>query len=230
MEIIFGRDETTGKLKINFNGKDMLYGEPDSVDMSVSRRHCKLEIDESGRKTLVNLKPTNRTMVNKQAVERKDNLVVSDDIVIELGFNGYVLELKDILKRIGVKEVYSISHLEQIIEGYKEAKLNLQINERKLNAKRGFVPIFGSLAIIVGVFPDLGVWRIILLLISMSLTAYFAYVGFVTADNMPRKMAELDKEYQEKCTCPGCGIFLPGRYVDILTRGGCPQCQCKFKE
>lgn len=231
MDVVLGRDPNSGRLKVSCNGKDMLLGEPGSVDNTVSRQHCQLNISETGDKTLINLNPDNETILNGQFIVRK-KFVLDEKTVINLGFNNYVLNLKAVLKAIGYKETYSIGHLKKVIEDYRAMKLKMQIDERKQNALRGFTPVLGSLALILG-FMDIDVAvRITLMVVSLSLTCYFGYAGFLAASKNPQKHAQLDKDYHTKCVCPNkdCGHFLPGEYDDIIKSGVCPYCHSRFKE
>lgn len=231
MDIIFGRDQNSGRLKVSCNGKDMLWGEPGSVDNTVSRQHCQLTISDKGEKTLINLNPDNETILNGQFIVRK-KFVLDENTIINLGFNNYVLNLKAVLKAIGYKETYSIAHLKKIIEDYRAMKLKMQIEERKQNALRGLTPVFMSLAGILG-FVDIDIAvRITLMALSLFFTFFFGYLGFVAASKNPQKHAQLDKEYHAKCICPNedCGHFLPGEYDDMIKSGACPYCHSRFKE
>ena len=232
MEIVFGRDPNSGKLKIACNGKEMLWGEAGAVDNSVSRRHCQLDIDEAGNKTLINLNPANETNLNGQFIVRK-RFELNDNTAIKLGAGNYLLDLKSILPSIGVKETYSIRHLEKIIEDYRTTKLKIQIVERKQNAMRALTPVIMTLGTVLGFIPGIGDGlRIVLIFVSLFFTCYFGYLGFVAASRNPQQLAELDSEYQSKCVCPNekCGRFLSGTYDQILRGGACPYCRSRFKE
>ena len=232
MEIVFGRDPNSGKLKITCNGREVLWGEAGAVDNSVSRRHCQLDMDDEGNKTLINLNPANETNLNGQFIVRK-RFELNDNTVVKLGANNYILDLKRILPSIGVKETYSIRHLKKIIEDYQAAKLKMQIDERKQNALRGLTPIFMTLGAVLGFIPGIGDGlRIVLIVVSLFFTCYFGYLGFFAASKNPQRHAELDREYQSKCVCPNekCGRFLSGTYDQILRGGACPYCHSRFKE
>ena len=236
MDIIFGRDQNSGKLKISCNGKERLWGEPGSVDNTVSRQHCKLTISDNGEKTLINLNHDNETNLNGQSIVRK-KFVLDSNTVVTLGSNGYALELKAILKAIGYKETYSIAHLKKIIEDCRAMKLKLQIEERRKNALRGFLPVitlFASILAYSGYEDDGGVANVktFIGIAAFFLAFYSAYEGLLMAGKMPQKHAQLDKDYHAKCVCPNedCGHFLPGEYDDMIKSGVCPYCHSRFKE
>ncbi len=231
MEIIFGRDSASGRLKIVLDGKEMLSGSPNSVDCGVSRQHCKLEIDDNGNKILTNLKQENFTFLNGSNVIKK-KFELDDKTVIELGANRYRLELAELLKKMGMKETFSIGHLKRVIDDYRAAKLNMQISERKQNAMRGLMPVFMALAGVLGFTGILpGELRVIPSVCSLLLSCYFGYVGFVAASKNPIKAAELDKEFRQKYVCPNpqCGRTLNGEYENLLKAGECPFCHSKYK-
>jgi hypothetical protein len=230
MEIEFGRNGDNGKLKILFAGKvsqkDMV------VDAGVSREHCRLTISDNGEMTLCNLNPDNETFLNGVSINKR-TFKLTNDTVVALGSKRFVLPLKEILKELGVKQTYSISHLKDIVANYKEEKMRMQISIGRQNAMRGLMPAFMALAGILGctgILPDGA--RIIPSILSFAFACYFGYKGFVSASNNPRKQMELDKKYHEECVCPNpdCGHFLSGEYEDILKAGACPWCKSKFKE
>lgn len=230
MEIVFGRNGENGKLKIVFAGKvsqrDM------DVDAGVSREHCRLVISDNGEMTLCNLNPENETFLNGVSINKR-KFELTNETVIELGGKRCNLPLKEILRDLGVKQTYSISHLKDIVANYKEAKLRMQISIGRQNAMRGLMPAFMALAAILGftgILPASA--RILPSILSFVVACYFGYKGFVSAGKNPRKQMELDKKYHEECICPNpdCGHFLSGEYEDILKAGVCPWCKSKFKE
>ena len=143
------------------------------------------------------------------------------------------MPLKEILKEMGIKQTYSISHLKDIVANYKEEKMRMQISIGRQNAMRGLMPAFMALAGILGftgILPDNV--KILPSVISFAISCYFGYKGFVSASNNPRKQMELDKKYHDDCVCPNpdCRHFLTGEYDDILKAGACPWCKSRFKE
>lgn len=230
MEVVFGRDPGTGRLKIVFDGKNMLWGDPNSVDNSVSRQHLKLEIAEDGSKTLININPANVTLLNGNGIIKK-KFDLDDNTIVELGQNGYKFKLNEVVKKLGIKEPVSVAHLKAVIEEYRSAKLKMQIAERKQNAMRGLMPIFMTLAGIIGFTNILeGYWKIIPSVCLLLLSVFFGYKGFVTAGKNPIKGAELDSEFRSKYICPKCEHSLNGEYSDLLKIGHCPWCHTPFKE
>lgn len=230
IEIEFGRNGDTGKLNVFFAGK--VVQKNVAVDSSVSREHCKLIISDNGEMTLCNLNPDNETFLNGVSVN-KIKFELTGDTVIELGSKRCKMPLKEILKEMGIKQTFSISHLKDIVANYKEEKMRMQITIAQQNAMRGLMPAFMALAGILGftgILPD--DVKIVPSVISFVLSCYFGYKGFVSASNNPRKQMELDKKYHGECVCPNpdCGHFLTGEYEDILKAGACPWCKSKFKE
>ena len=230
IEIEFGRNGDTGKLNVFFAGK--VVQKNVAVDSSVSREHCKLIISDNGEMTLCNLNPDNETFLNGVSINKR-KFELTSDTVIELGSKRCKMPLKEILKEMGIKQTYSISHLKDIVANYKEEKMRMQISIGRQNAMRGLMPAFMALAGILGftgILPDGA--RIIPSILSFAFACYFGYKGFVSASNNPRKQMELEKKYHEDCVCPNpdCGHFLSGEYEDILKAGACPWCKSKFKE
>ncbi len=193
VEVEFGRNGDTGKLKILFAGrvsqKDMV------VDAGVSREHCKLVISDNGEMTLCNLNPDNETFLNGVSINKR-RFELAGDTVIELGHNRCRLPLKEILNELGIKQTYSISHLKDVVANYKEAKMRMQISIGRQNAMRGLMPAFMALAGVLGftgILPDGA--RIVPSILSFAFACYFGYKGFVSASSNPRKQMELDKKY-----------------------------------
>lgn len=230
IEIEFGRNADSGKLNITCAGKVLCKNI--AVDTSVSKRHCVLSVSDSGEMTLRNLNPDNETFLNGVSINVK-KFELKEDTVVSLGGKGLVLPLKEILKELGFKQTYSISHLKDVIAGYKDAKMQMQISQGRQNAMRGLMPAFMALAAVMGftgVLPQEA--RIIPSLLSLLFACYFGYKGFIAASNNPKKQMEMDDRYHRECVCPNpdCGHFLPGEYEDILKAGTCPWCRSKFKE
>ena len=230
MEIEFGRNGENGKLKILFAGKVTLRDM--TVDAGVSREHCKLVISDNGEMTLCNLNPDNETFLNGVSINKR-KFELTNETVIELGCKHCKLPLKEILKELGVRQTYSISHIKDVVANYKEKKMRMQISIGRQNAMRGLMPAFMALAAILGFTGILpGSARIIPSILSFAFACYFGYKGFVSASKNPIKQMELDKKYHEECVCPNpdCGHFLSGEYEDMLKAGACPWCKSKFKE
>ncbi len=229
-EIEFGRDGNTGKLKISSDGKVINTNIP--VDATVSRQHCKLVISDSSEMTLYNLNHENKTLLNGVSISKK-TFTLDDNTVVVLGNNGCTLQLKKLLKEIGLKQTYSIAHLKDIVAKYKEEKMKMQISLGRQNAMRGLMPAFMALGAILGftdILPENA--KIIPSVFSFVFSGYFGYKGFISASNNPKRQMELDSRYHKECVCPNpeCKHFLPGEYDDILRAGACPWCKSKFKE
>ena len=64
MEIIIGRNAQNGQLNLLSGNKTGVYGTPNSVPRSVSRRHCRIEVLPNGTYSVENLKMENDTYVN----------------------------------------------------------------------------------------------------------------------------------------------------------------------
>ncbi len=228
MKIKIGREQGQARLRLLCNGRETFYGEKGSVDLSVSKEHCEIDIEPNGKVTIVNLNPDNETFVNGKSIIKKqvDQMSIES---IGLGSNGYSFALPVIVRALGLKETYSIGHLKSIIESYKDAKLAIQIKNGRQNAMRGLTPVFGLLG---GLLAFMGGPGILFSVISLLACCYFCYKGYIDASANPKKVQELDNKFHKECVCPNpsCGHFLHGEYEDILRAGMCPWCKSKFKE
>lgn len=233
MEIIFGRDSESGRLQVSCAGKVFYKGNPKTVDMGVSKQHCKLIIADDGTMTLCNINPDNETMWNGLSIERK-RFELNDDTDIRLGQCGYRLPLKEVLKQLGVKNIYSIAHLKKIIDEHKAVKMKLQIQQGRQNAFRSMGMVLIPLSSLLGftnILPSDSL-RYVSTFACFIFGIYSIYKGYVSASKNPKIQMELDNKYHKECICPNpdCGHFLPGEYDDILKAGACPWCRSKFKE
>ena len=133
MKIKIGREQGQARLRLLCNGRETFYGEKGSVDLSVSKEHCEIDIEPNGKVTIVNLNPDNETFVNGKSIIKKqvDQMSIES---IGLGSNGYSFALPEIVRALGLKETYSIGHLKSIIESYKDAKLAIQIKNGFLHS------------------------------------------------------------------------------------------------
>lgn len=233
MEIIFGRDGESGRLQISCAGKVFYKGNPKTVDVGVSKLHCKLVVAGDGSMTLCNLNPDNETFWNGLSIEKK-RLELNEDTDIRLGCSGYKLPLQEILKELGLKSTYSISHLKKVIDNYKDTKMKMQIQQGRQNAFRSLGMVLIPLATLLG-FTDVlpsDTLRYISTLLCLIFGIYSICKGYISASKNPKLQIELENKYHRECICPNpdCGHFLPGEYDDILKSGSCPWCRSKFKE
>ncbi|MBQ8502022.1 MAG: FHA domain-containing protein [Bacteroides sp.] len=237
MEITLGRESGNNRLHITEANNNYYIGKIGSVPQSVSRQHCKLVIDESGNHILSNIKADNITYVNGLQISSK-HISLTDHI--ELGNEHYPLNLQEVLAAIrsqarqtnGNKE-YSINHLEKIWEDYNDAKLQIQIQERRSNAISSITGLFSMASIACGFIPDISLdIRILLYAAALLLAIYFFITRYRSSEAIPKYLAELDKKFHEQYTCPNpeCQRFLGYQpYNDLRKTTGCPQCKAQYK-
>ena len=151
IEIIYGREEASGKLRLKAGGKQRIEGEDKSVPKSVSREHVMITICDDSSVVLKNLNIENDTFVNGTAVEQKK---IKKGDVIELGSDHYRLEWKVIEPFIPV--FIDIRPLSAVWEAYQKEKMGYQIKEKRFNVLKSLTSLITMSAFIVGAV-DFGV-------------------------------------------------------------------------
>lgn len=239
MDLIIGRESgsTTPRLCITQGEKTFYIGAPGSVPKTVSRRHCRLQIEKDDGMTISNVSDQNTLFVN--GLEYKAKMITKSDLV-ELGSEHYQLDVQAILtmlKRGPAKPgnadeppTYHISHLRTIWENYSMEKMDIQVSQGKINAASTIPGVLSMVSIALSfVFTD--AVRIVFISIAAFLAIAFAIVRLNNADKIPMRQKALDERFQDDYVCPHCKRFLGNQsFKLILKNGGCPWCKSKFIE
>ena len=237
-EYIIGRDAGSSQLKVTVNSvvngalagsRICMLGTPGSVPNSVSREHIKLMPDGNNGFIILNMNPNNVTFVNGVQVLRKE-VTVND--TVELGGDKYRLNMSQILAVGGVK-TYSTGHLERVWNEYHDAKLKMQIKERKFNTLRSSYGLIMVAAVLCSLIPDLSDIRIALYVFAAVFLLLVSYISWKHSTDTPLLNDKMDKEFKHKYVCPNpdCNSFLGMQdYEQLEKRGTCPYCHCKYSK
>lgn len=225
MEIIVGRDEKTRKLRVNVDGKQGLYGQPNSVPLEVSRQHLSLTDKGDGKWKIKNLNDQNVTYVNGVAIESK---VVSEKDKIELGSSRYALQWS--LFSLPKNETVDIRHLKAVWEKYEEVKKEIAITDKKFQVARSGTGIITMAAIICGFTIGQGPIYYVIYAIAICLSVIFLLVAWSRTEKTPEILEQAKKEFKMKYVCPKCGRYIKDEY-DLIEEGdSCKFCKSKFKK
>lgn len=238
MEYIIGRESGVDfpRLCIRDGEYKYYYGSSGSVPQSVSRCHCCILEKPDGKFLIRNLSDHNVLYVN--GVEYKEILVEENDVV-ELGPERYRINLGTIVDAVRAErakrlktgtnsEDCDISELKKVWTDYNQAKLNIQIRERKFNALSTIPGVISMISIALSFIEGL---RALFISVSALSAIVFAIIRIKNAENVPIKQKELDEKFQDEYICPRCGHFLGNqRYELLLRNGSCPWCKAAFKE
>lgn len=223
MEIIIGRDITTGKLKLNADGRSVLYG-MERLPEFVLPEHLKLTVEGETIK-LKNLDINAYTYVNGLAVESK---TVNRQQKIELGKSRYLFDWRALDEIIPPEA--DIHPLQSVWEEYEDQNLALQIAERKFNTLRSITGLITMAAIALSIATGgKSQWYILLYGIAIVASLAFFVKAYIDSSKMPQKRQELSRQFQRDYTCPHCGRFLGNQSYDLLVQiDHCPYCKAKF--
>lgn len=231
MEIIIGRNAQNGQLNLLSGNKTGVYGTPNSVPRSVSRRHCRIEVLPNGTYSVENLKMENDTYVNGNPIFKKT--VTASDI-IELGGEHYKLDWDAIQKFIHSlvpppPKTCDIRPLKRIWMQYEEENNAIQSDMAKKNAIRGIAGAFGTLGILCTFIESLGFLRFVLMGFGLILTVTMVIVAYNDSKKAPIKRKMLQQKLRNNYVCPNCNKYFNMDY-DLLTRqyDNCPYCKAKF--
>lgn len=223
MEIIIGRDEKSGRMKITAEGKSILYG-TDRIPNSVFPEHIKVTI-EDGIIRLKNLNINAYTFVNGQAVENK---TITRKHKIELGTDYFPFEWRALDEFVPAE--VDIHPLEAIWNKYENDNIALQITERKFNTLRSMTGIITMAAIALSIATGgKSLWYFLLYGIAIVVSVVFFVKAYMDSSKMPQKRQELNRAFQRDYVCPHCGHFMGNQSYEILTQNShCPYCKAKF--
>lgn len=239
MDLIIGRESgsTAPRLCIKQGDKVFYLGAPGSVPKTVSRSHCRLQIDGDDRITISNISDQNSLFIN--GLEYKTKMITKNDLV-ELGAEHYQLDVQAILamlKRLPARPIstnepptYHIAHLRTVWEDYSKNRMDIQVSQGKFNAASTIPGVLSMVSIALSfVFTD--VVRVVFISIAAILAIAFAIVRLNNADKIPMRQKALDDKFQDDYVCPHCKHFMGNQsYKLILKNGGCPWCKSKFTE
>lgn len=230
MDIIIGREEHTSepRLRLIVDGKEKFIATTTKVPKSVSRRHCELSVN--GEEIVIkNMKEgVNPIYVNGQEVERKK---IKREDKIQLGKDMYSVDTSAILAALdGGDGGIDISCLEKVWNDYQNAKMQIQIRERKLNAVSRFSGVITSVGILCAIIPALANVRVLSICVTIISGCVLSFIAFRDSTETPKKLQELADKFQDDYACPKCGkSFGNLRYKDLAKYVACPGCKVKFK-
>lgn len=231
MDLIIGRENGVDnpRLSIEYNGKTFYWGKPGSVPKSVSRKHCRVEIDNDAKVSVEDITTNNFIYVNGQDCKKKGGIALTD--TIELGPDKYCVDLDGIVKALSAQQSYSIAPLQEIYDSYQKEKYDIQVSQGKLNALSALPGILSMVSIGIAFFVEKA--RLIMIIIAAVFAAVFAIIRFRNASKIPMRTKKLDESFREKYVCPNpaCGHFLGlTPYKELLKNRSCPYCKSKFTE
>lgn len=231
MDLIIGRENGVDnpRLSIEYNGKTFYWGKPGSVPKSVSRKHCRVVIDNDAKVSVEDVTTNNFIYVNGQDCKKKGGISLTD--TIELGPDKYRVDLEGIVKALSAQQSYSIAPLQEIYDSYQKDKYDIQVSQGKLNALSALPGILSMVSIGIAFFIEKA--RLIMIIIAAVFAAVFAIIRFRNASKIPMQTKKLDESFREKYVCPNpaCGHFLGlTPYKELLKNRSCPYCKSKFTE
>lgn len=223
MEILIGRDQKTGRMRLRAEGKTTLYGTKCLPD-TILEEHVKLTIEDETIR-LENLNLNAYTYVNGQAVEKKS---ITRQHVIELGSSRYPFDWRALDELIPPET--DIRPLKEIWEEYESQNISLQIAERRFNTLRSMTGLITMAAIALSITTgEKSKWYILLYGLAIVISLIFFIKSYIDSSKIPQKRQELGRNFQRNYTCPHCGHFLGNQSYDILAQNDhCPYCKTKF--
>lgn len=226
------------------------------TDPTVSRRHCKVTVNNDGSYILENLSPSGTKVDGVEIIRRK----ITGDCKIQLGLQ-FSAKLSELIGEISTsqqtqsnvaayqsadkpaniarkqdevskKEVkaFNISHLRRVWEDYNRTNIEMADEQRKINLTRTGLGIFTMCAMPTIFF--FGAVGYVLTGIGV-LGNIYSFVGMKnaeTAEDRQRRQDEFDDAWI--CPNPDCGHSLLAKNYRMLVRNhqSCPYCKCKYVE
>lgn len=238
MEIFIGRHEGDRKLAVTVGNKTALIGEEESVPKSVSRRHCKIMVDESGNMTLENLKPENITTAGGAGISRT-RICETDDI--RLGSEGYRLDIGTIVqtaRRMLPKQqrepeqlpTYSIDRLERVYNDYQKELEEYNIKKQKQAAIQSVSGIMSMMSIGASLIPGAADFRVWFYGLAFVLAVAFIIIRYTGAAKDVQAQKDMRKRFEDNYVCPNprCRFPFLMPYKQLKNIGECPKCHSRL--
>lgn len=237
MTIIVGREANspTPRLSVSVDGNIKNIGAPGSVPMTVSRKHCRIEVLADGNMTVANVAGGNVMYVN--GVEYKLKSIAPEDLV-ELGPDKYTLDIQGIIKASSAAaaqadNVVDIFPLKKVWDDYQEAKMQIQVKNGKIGALSAIPGVLSMGSIALCAIPGFENLRVVFIVIAAVFALSFALIRMKGASKNPIVQRKMEEEFQDRYVCPNpsCNHFLGNQpYKLILKNGSCPWCKSKYVE
>lgn len=223
MEILIGRDDKTGRMKLTAEGRSVLFG-TQRLPESVLAEHLKLTIKDDAIR-LKNLNINAYTYVNGQAVESK---TITKHHTIEIGKDKIPFDWRALDEFITPEA--DIRPLETVWNDFESKNISLQIAERKFNTLRSTTGLITMVAIALSIATGgKSHWYILLYGVAIVVSVIFFVKSYLDSSKVPQKRQEMNRAFQREYVCPHCGHFLGNQSYDILVQNDhCPYCKAKF--
>jgi len=209
----------------------MFYGNPGSVPKGVSRKHCKVTVDDEAKVTIEDITDNNFMYINGADCKRKKGLELTD--TVELGPTRYRLDLESIVKGLSSNQSYSIAPLKEIYETYEKEKISFQVKQGRLNAISSLPIILTTVSGFLAFLLDGQTVKVVFGLLAGLLLLTFFIIRWVLADKNPKMLKQREDTFREEYVCPNpaCRRFLGATpYKELLKNKSCPYCRAKYKE
>ena len=223
MEILIGRDDKTGRMKLTAEGRSVLFG-TQRLPESVLAEHLKLTIKDDAIR-LKNLNINAYTYVNGQAVESK---TITKQHTIEISKDKIPFDWRALDEFITPEA--DIRPLETVWNNFESRNISLQIAERKFNTLRSTTGLITMVAIALSIATGgKSHWYILLYGVAIVVSVIFFVKSYLDSSKVPQKRQEMNRAFQREYVCPHCGHFLGNQSYDILVQNDhCPYCKAKF--
>ena len=227
MNIIIGRDGATSRLKISDGQNPKFFGATGSVPMTVSREHCRLTIDAAGTYRLENLKASNETFVNGQAIISK---AINKNDRIELGPERYLVSWEHLnqFTQAATPKTMDIRPLKLVWDDYERDTQQDIIAERKFNTLRSTTGLIVMGAVALSFLVGRSTPYLILYGSAIVISALFTLKAYKDAAAIPTKRQQRKLEFTKRYKCACCGHHYKMEYIELAVYDKCPYCGATF--
>lgn len=238
MTIIVGREanSATPRLGVTVDGNNKFIGAPGSVPMSVSRKHCRIEVLADGSITVANVAEGNVMYVNGTEYKLK---TISNEDMVELGPDRYMLDIQAVIKASSSaaamgEDAFNILPLKKVWEDYQNGKIKAQVKTGKMNALSAIPGVLSMVSMALYVIPGFEKQMQNLFgIIAAVFAVTFLVVRLRVAGKNPIAQKKMDEDFQDRYVCPNptCNHFIGNQpYKLVLKNGSCPWCKSRYFE
>lgn len=234
IELIVGREEgkEQPRLAVTSGGKTSYFGEPGSVPKEVSRKHCRILLeDDLSSMSITDITDNNFMYVNGQECKSKGHLTL--DCTVELSPVRYSLDLAAILRVFTSGQAFHIAHLYHIYQGYHQGKIDYQVKQNRFNALSAIPGVLSMSSIGLSFAMNDQTIRMVMIIIAGLFGIVFAIIRIMNAGKGPNFLRAMDERFHDEYVCPNplCGRFLGSwQYKDLIKGKACPFCKSKYIE
>lgn len=224
MEIVYGREEATGKVRVVVDGKVKIGGKENCLPSNVEKQHIKILVCDDDTLIVENLNIDNYTFVNGIGIERK-RIKRGESIEMGLAHSPMNWKLIDPI----IPAFADIRPLKAVWETYQDKLMKRRVSEKRKN-------IIRLLATVVSGFLSYLITYKVISFPNWASVPIGVIVGLIVivymwrdAQKSIKDEKKLEEWFMSNYRCPKChSYFDKVNYVSLSQKKTCSFCNAVF--